>query len=703
MKVSRPLLVYSCHRIQTPIMLSVLLAMNPVDAYCLGDDVYLEQVFGSTTDHFYGRYSDSISAPAGSDVAVTIGAAVNGALPVGACTVTSPGSNYPAAGPIGTLTPATISVFYLPVGGLLPGQIPASGTITSNSSRQITSATVSHGGTLYTNTGGATPFTVVASCNREYWPLKFAHQKADVEWAKFYAARATGMRVFSMYDDHELISNLTFATNDLTSRNSGGAPWWQSMSGQTNMLNFWREASAGFDLIAAQYYDNPAPKVNPTDIPAGLVGAPGVTAADFKIRYFYVDYGPGMVPGGKALRVIQCDTMSYKSPYNATDDGTGTSGKTMLGFTQVQWLLSSSLDAKNQGMSVVWLWPKDAANFNNGDSWRGTGGGALGYNGELNYLFGQIEALDLPIAAIFGGDRHQPHAGWFDIRNGDAGTVLTLCPCPFGADSAGMSPYPQNIYVNRDPDVCVNGTISLLSDAVRVQIIDSHTTREMFGADIPLGQRRPREVRMVAPEVQKPIVATPGYAYDGNWAMRPTSGIALGAKAYMRDVGVGGCEMQWDGTYWAPLNPVVLYRGAGNVANALATLTATAGTFVAPGSVPAGLFIKPGMSIEIDADLIRTTAVATGDLNLSLGGTIFETYTAAATANLHIRLNTNALCRTSASQLSEGNTPPGGAGVSTFSDKTVNFANAAAFDIKLANANAGDTYKLLSYSVILYP
>lgn len=701
MKVSRPLLVYSCHRIQTPITLSVLLAMNPVDTFCLGDDVYLEQVFGSTTDHFYGRYSDSISAPAGSGVAVTIGAAVNGALPVGACAVTAPGSNYPAAGPIGTLTPATISVFFVPVGGLLPGQIPASGTITSNSSRQITAAAVSHGGTLYTNTGGATAFTVVASCNREYWPLKFAHQKADVEWAKFYAARATGMRVFSMFDDHELISNLTFATNDLTSRNSGGSPWWQSMSGQTNLLNFWREASAGFDLIAAARYDNPAPKVNPTDIPAGLVGASGVTAADFPIRYFYQDYGPGMVPGGKTLRVIQCDTMSYKSPYDAADNGTGTSGKTMLGFTQLQWLLSTSLDAKNQGMSVVWLWPKDAANVDNGDSWRPSAN--PGYQGELNYIIGQVEVLDLPLAGILGGDRHQAHAALFDTRNGDVGTVLAVCPCPFGADPAGLTTYAQNIYVNKDFDCCVAGAISLLSDAVRIQILDAHSGREMFGADTTLGQRRPREIRMVSQDVQKPIVATPGYAYDGSWAMRPTAGIALGSKAYMRDVGVGGCEMQWDGTYWAPLNPVVLFRAAGNVATALATLTATAGTFIAPGSVPAGLFIKPGMSIEIDADLIRTTAVATGDLNLSLGGTIFETYTAAATANLHVRLNTNALCRTSASQLSEGNTPPGGSGVSTFSDKTVNFANAAAFDIKLANANAGDTYKLLAYSVILYP
>jgi hypothetical protein len=703
MQASRPLLVYSCTRIQTALSLSVLLGFNPVDTFCLGDDVYLEQVFGSTTDHFYGRYSDSISAPAGAGVGVTVGAAVNGALPAGAATVIAGGAGYPAAGAIGSLSGCTISAFFLPIGGLQPGQIPASGTITTDGTRAVVSANVYHGGTLYDNVGSATQMRVVASCNREYWPLKWAHQKAGAEWALLQAMRAAGMKLYCMFDDHELISNLTFASTDLTSRSGGGAPWWQSMSGQTNLLNFWREAVAGFGLTSALYYDNPTPQDNPTDIPAGLVGAPGVTPNDFKIRYHYVDYGAKMVRGGKLLRVMQFDTMSFKSPYNATDDGTGTSGKTMLGFTQMRWAIEKTKEAKALGMSVVWLMPKDPANFDNGDSWRGTGGGALGYNGEWNYLLGQIEALDLPVAAVLGGDRHQPHAAWFDIRNGDAGSLLTLCPCPLGADPAGMSPYPQNIYVNRDPDVCVAGLVSLLDDAVRVQIVDAHTGKEMFGADVPLGQRRPREIRCVSPDPQKPLTIPSVYAYEGTWALRPTSGIALNAKAYFRDIGPNGSVWSWDGTYWAPLQPVVLYRGSGNLANYLATLSAVSGTFVAPGSVPAGMFIKPGMCLEVDADLVRTTAIATSDLNVTLGGVIVETYTTTATASLHVRLNTNVWCRTSASQLAEGNTPPGGSGVSTFSDKTINFANAAAFALSLANASASDTHRLVTYSLILYP
>lgn len=707
MQASRPLVVYSCHRPQTGMSVRKLLALKPADIYSLGDDVYLEQVFGSTADPFYGRYSDSVSAPDGSGCRVQIGAAVGGALPVGAATVLAPGSNYPAGGPTGTLVACTISAFFIPLTGLAPGQTPASGRLTTNSSRQVASITVDFGGDGYTNAGAA-EFTVVASCDALFWLLKFDHQKADEGWRYLYARRAAGdFRVFSQFDDHELISNLTFATADLTSRTGGSSPWWESQGGQAPMLAFWRTASAGFDLIRQSYYDNPPPSGNSGgDIPAGLVGAPGVTADDFPVRYHAQDYGPNMERGGTALRVIHLDTMSYTSAYNAVDDGNGLTGKTKLGKTQVQWLLNQLRDAKSRGMAAVVLSPKDLGNVDNGDSWRGTGGGALGYVGELNYLLGRIEAEDLPVAAWLGGDRHQPHVALFDTRNGDAGTLLSVCPCPYGADPAGLTAYPQNIWTNRDLDAAVFGTISLLPGAVRVQIVDAHDPSvELFGADIAFGQRRPYAVRGAQQLAAKPRASLiPEYVYMGGWAGRPTSGLSVRARAYFTDVGVNGSDWLWDGVFWSPAAPVVLFRECGSLAAPIATLTGVAsGVFKTPGSVPAGMFVKPGMRLNAMHDIRRTSATAVGTVMSTLGGAWIASTTLAATVNQDARGDSNLLCVSSAVQVSQGGTPPNSQGTGGMQAGANNYATAQAYALQLSSANVADTFQLIGYSLTLYP
>lgn len=704
---SRPLIVYSCHRPQQALGVSQMLAINPVDVYCLGDDAYLEQVFGASNKPYYGQYSDSVSWPEGTPTLVTIGAAVNGVLPTGAVTINTAGTNYPAAGPVGGLSGTTVSCFFTGNGGTLL----ASGRVTTNASRQVVSATVDFGGEGYTNTGAA-QFTLVASCHRAYWPIKFAHQKAGKDWADFYAARQAGaFRLFGVPDDHEVISNWTAATNDLTSRNAGGSPWWESGVGADSLLSYWRTARAGMALIRSQYYSAPnTPAITNTAIPSGLAGATGVTAADFDILYQHQDYAADMTPvtgsTGAVLRVIQCDSLTFKSPYNATDNGTGTTGKTMLGFQQVAWLLDKTREAKTLGLSVVWMFSKDVLNIDNGDSWRGTGGGALGYNGELNYLLGRIEAENLPVVGIIGGDRHQPHTGLFSPATGNPTTVLAICPCPYGADPAGLTNYVENMWVNRDVDAACFGTIRLLPDAVQFQIIDAYNGTEMWAAEVPFGSRVPRTYRAVNQARQTPLSPfSPNYVHHGTWANRPDPALVPAfARMFITDVGPGGSEWRTDGTYWSPLNPVVLFREAGRLGAPIATLTGTTGAaFKTPGNLPAGMVVKPGMRLEAKANFARTTAVGTASLSQQIGGQNVTVIIISGVANQHARHDANLYVVNSTNQLTENWNSPQGQNANSFVDRTIDFNNSQALAYTLGSANASDTFQLLSYSLTLHP
>lgn len=677
--VSRPLVIYSCHRVQTNLNTDFILRRKPVDVYSLGDDAYLEQVFGSSTEPFYGRASGSISAPEGTGGRVQIGAAVGGALPVGAATVLAAGSNYPAAGPVGTLSAATISCFFLPLGGLAAGQIPASGRVTTNGSRQVASVVVDHGGTGYTNTGAA-EFELVASCNDKFWKLKFDHQKADPGLQAFYAAHRRGdFRLFGMWDDHEgPLSNWTFATNDMTSRYPGEA-WWQNQGGQAAMLAYWRTAVRGFDLISAAYYDNPPKRANASgNIPAGLVGAPGVSAADFFEYYHAQDYGPNMEPGGNRLRILHLDCLTFTSPYDAADDGTGTSGKTKLGYAQVQWALDQMRDAKARGMVCVILTPKDIGNVDNGDSWRGTGGGALGYNGELNYILGVIEAEDLPLAGWVGGDRHQPHVALFDSRNGDAGTVFSLCPCPYGADPGGLTAYPQNIWTNRDVDAAVFGTVSLTATAVRFEIIDAHSDEVLFSADVPFGQRRPTAIRAAEQQLAKPRAnLVPSYVYAGTWELRPTSGLPIRSRAYFTDVGQYGSDWIWDGTYWRPAAPVTL---ASLTAAQTKTDADTTLATLLTRTLPAGL-ISPGCKLDANHKWTRAGASAAAvTISVTLGGSMLASTGTLMAAGI-FRGTSRIISRSMTSQLGDysGGQGWGAQAGGTFAALSLNQANALTF------------------------
>ena len=189
------------------------------------------------------------------------------------------------------------------------------------------------------------------------------------------------------------------------------------------------------------------------------------------------------------------------------------------------------------------------------------------------------------------------------------------------------------------------------------------------------------------------------------WANRPAAGtVPTLTRAFFTDVGTNGSWWSTDGTYWVPEGPVVLLRASGTLATPLATLTgATSGTFATPGSVPAGMFIKPGMRLEILANFARSTATATATIAANLGGTAVVAFTVPATANSHLRMVSNLWCQSASAQNSENWAAPNSNNNSSLSDKAIAFGSAQALAYSMGSGNAADSFSLIAYALVLYP
>lgn len=187
------------------------------------------------------------------------------------------------------------------------------------------------------------------------------------------------------------------------------------------------------------------------------------------------------------------------------------------------------------------------------------------------------------------------------------------------------------------------------------------------------------------------------------WADRPSAAaVGAGALQWFSDVG-GGSLWRSDGTYWAPAAPVVLFRGAGTVAAPLATLTGvTSGVFVSPGNVPAGMFIRPGMRLQAQANFSRSTATATASLQINVGSQVVG-FGVGAAVGQQVRLDTNVWCASASTQLNENWLQPQNSAASVFQSASVNFTTAQAFSVLLGAANVADSFTLLSYGLTIYP
>lgn len=478
--LSPNIVFYSCHRPQTAVSFDAIYRRKPVAVYNLGDDMYNEQTMGNTSTPYYGDITGTVTWPVPTTPAsLQAGPAVAGALPTGALTVLNGGA--------GNAVSATLD-FYIPNATGEP--TGAYGTMVVNGSGVVTSATLTNGGAGFTNTGNL-PFTPVSSSEPGHWLRKWIQQKASPEWREFIARRQSGQfKWYCIWDDHEVLSNWTFSVSPHDMGTRGGT--FATASTAAQLLDFWRTAVAGNEMIRLRYYDNPKPSVG-GDIPVTMQSVAGVKKEDFLNRSMFHWYGPNGEEGVPYIGIYVFDCISHKHPFQWTPE----SEKWMIGPTELA-NFEKAADAfyAAGGQTIIPFMSKDPGNIDNGDGWRGTGNSASGYYTELWSLMDLIQRKGYKVPFIGAGDRHQPHIAYFSpqLQNAQRGaaynfTTATVCACPFGADPAGLTPYVENKLAQLEQDACVFGHVywDAAQNLVTMAIVDEATGEETGAVTATIG------------------------------------------------------------------------------------------------------------------------------------------------------------------------------------------------------------------------
>ena len=191
------------------------------------------------------------------------------------------------------------------------------------------------------------------------------------------------------------------------------------------------------------------------------------------------------------------------------------------------------------------------------------------------------------------------------------------------------------------------------------------------------------------------------------WATRPLSGLNVGDTIRVSDVGrAPGTIFKWTGSRWRHLYSFILARNIGSVTSPVATLTGvTSGVFTLPNALAtfADMF-EPGDELEVSALATKIGGGGTADINIYLGtaGGITDSLVRPETLTNVTNRTMNARTQIQFSGLTTFSGPAGLADNSVSTSQlldrstNVNLAAAMSITIALANANAADTFKLVS-------
>ena len=314
---------------------------------------------------------------------------------------------------------------------------------------------------------------VVLASQAQAWMNQFEQAFKRNSLSDLLALRTAGCKMFYVPDDHGWGGdNWDHTVAKANTANSIGA------SNLTDVLAHWRNGLAGQQLIESAYMDNPARGPANGNIPSAMIGT--ASADDYPVRYFATDFGTGGVHGGKLVRVITLDCISYKSPVNDTDNA----AKTMLGAVQLAWANAQIQQAMVQGFKqVIVMSSKDLFNIDNSDGW-------FRYATERDAWLSFLHAIQAPVVFMCG-DRHTPHASVASVRAGDAYDAVCMTPCSFGVPLDTMTYYPQNTWQSVLNSQHVFGKITVDEGAgvLRMGIVDALHGRDLRTATVALGGR----------------------------------------------------------------------------------------------------------------------------------------------------------------------------------------------------------------------
>lgn len=354
------------------------------------------------------------------------------------------------------------------------------------------------------------------------------------EYQAFWAAvRSQGIPIKGRGDDHDFLGdnwwhNLTSLSGTFPDsyvgdyNNDMKEPYGQKISlaggkvpgddgmKMTDVLDVWRIRQQGWRWWKAKYSANPPSPGYNGDIPSAMVGI--ANADDYDIDYFYEDYGPNGEPGGRTVRVIYPDCLSYKSPGDAVESP----AKTFLGPVQTQWLFDVMLDAKNKGFGTIDIqMTKDVFGADNRDG--------LGNYITWRTAFLQFIQTNNIAVSVSSGDKHLGHVS---ISRYDLGGVTDLtvhCASPCGSRHSPLDQHKELVWAaNRaDRHVYQVTTVDDVSGTITKAILDAYDDSELCVDVIPFGQRLPVASRRQPQE--KPLARS---GYEAATITVPASGTA---------------------------------------------------------------------------------------------------------------------------------------------------------------------------------
>ena len=141
-------------------------------------------------------------------------------------------------------------------------------------------------------------------------------------YRQFWAWADTGVcDVQFVWDDHPYWNNcdhtLVVANNYFTGAGT-------TLANQSDVLYQWKKSDDVLKTIEQTYGNTPARGAPNGDIPLAMQGT--AQASDYDVKYRYVDWGPNGEKGGKLIREIILDYLSYKNPIATVTMTAGTPG-----------------------------------------------------------------------------------------------------------------------------------------------------------------------------------------------------------------------------------------------------------------------------------------------------------------------------------------------------------------------------------------
>ena len=240
-------------------------------------------------------------------------------------------------------------------------------------------------------------------------------------WAKPAAAAllarrgSHGMEAYYQPDDHEWGGdNWDHSVTQANDATGIGA------ANQAEVNLHWKRGNDAHIEFLAETWDNPTPAAGNTERPSdALTGGENPPAADYPIKYFYVDK---TVLGGGLVRIIFVDCLSYRSPTAATDNAS----KVMLGSQQEAWLLARIAECASYQHVIV---SSTKLLYNTQTTFNGDTFGL--YTTERQRMLAAIQATGVSVIWL-SGDRHTMHVTDTRVSRGGVVDIIDICACPAG-------------------------------------------------------------------------------------------------------------------------------------------------------------------------------------------------------------------------------------------------------------------------------